>query len=78
MGKSNSKSEVIHNADPQIRIINNQELHSDDHEEQAIKLNIILVIVAIQLILVAYKMWHKRVQRKTLSKMKSIADLDKV
>lgn len=49
MGKTNSKSDVVHNADPQIRIVNNQEIHSEFHEEHAIKLNIILVVVSAQL-----------------------------
>lgn len=78
MGKTNSKSDVVHNADPQIRIVNNQEIHSEFHEEHAIKLNIVLVVVSAQLILVVYKMWRRRVQQKAIRKIKSIAELDKV
>ena len=78
MGKTSSKSNVVHNADPQIRIEYKQELHSEYHEDHAVKINILLVLVGLNLVIVIYQIWHKRVQRKVAKKVQSIANLDKV
>lgn len=78
MGNRKSKPSAEVNGDKDVTIINNQEVHSDYHEEHSVKLNIILVIVILQLMFVMYKVWHKRVQRKAFRKAQSIADIDKV
>lgn len=78
MGKGASKPSASVTGDKDLTIINNQEIHSDFHEDHALKLNIILVLVTIQLVFVIYKIWHKRIQKKTILKVKSMADLDKV
>lgn len=78
MGKSASKPSATVTGDKDLTIINNQEIHSDFHEDHELKLNIIIVLVIIQLVFVVYKIWHKKVQKKTMQKIKSIADLDKV
>ena len=78
MGKSNSKPQADVTGDKDVTIINNQELHSDFHEDHAVKLNLILAIAIVQLIIVLYKMWHRRVERKAIKKVQSIADLTKV
>lgn len=78
MGKANSKSAVTHNADPQIRIINMQEEHSEQLEHHEFLLSIILVIVAVQLIVTLYTML-KRHERKRAFKharsMDNVADV---
>lgn len=78
MGKQNSKPQQQVTGDKDVTIINNQELHSDFHEDHVLKLNIILAIVIVQLIIVLYKLWHRRVERKAIKKVQSIADLAKV
>lgn len=78
MGKSASKPSASVSGDKDLTIINNQEIHRDFHEDHALKLNIILVLVTIQLVFVIYKIWYKRIQKKTILRVKSMADLDKV
>lgn len=78
MGKSSSKSAVTHNADPQIRIINNQELHSEilDHHEMLII--VVLIVVIIQLALTLYTLLQRRERKKALKFAKSVNDLTQV
>lgn len=78
MGKSQSKSTVAHNADPQIRIINTQEMHSEQLEHHETLIRVILAVVVIQLLITIYKMYKKQTKLQALKAAKSVADLANV
>lgn len=78
MGKTNSKSAVTHNADPQIRIVNNQELHGEILENSEVLIYVILVLVVIHLSITLYKILMKKERRRALRYAKSIEELPKV
>lgn len=52
MGIKSSNSIVTHNADPQINIVNNQQLHSEILEQHALLFYITLVVL--QLLITLY------------------------
>lgn len=78
MGNRKSSPSAEIKGDKDLTIINTQELHSQFHEEHSVKITIILVIVTIQMLLAAYKVWHKRVRRNAIRKVQSVADIEKV
>lgn len=78
IGNKKTKPSAEVTGDKDVTIINNQKIHSEYPDEHAMKLSIILVIVCIQLLIVTYEIWHKRVQKKTLNKVKSIADVNMI
>lgn len=75
MGKSNSKSAVTHNGDPQIRIVNNQELHGEILEQHETILYVILGIVSLQLIIMLYTLQKKRERKLALKLAKSLENI---
>lgn len=75
--KSTPASEIT--GDKNIAIINTQEVHTNYHEDHELKLNIILILVAIQLTIVIYKAWQKRLKTKAYRKARnSIATISQV
>lgn len=78
MGKSNSKSTVNHNSDPQVRIINTQETHSEvlDHHEFLIVM--ILIVVVVQLALTLYSLLQRRERKRALKFAKSMNNIAEV
>lgn len=78
MGKTQSKSEVVHNNDPQVRIINNQTLHTELIENQEFLLLTILVLVVIQLALTIYQLFKRYTNNKALKKAKSMVALKEI
>lgn len=78
MGKTSSKSEVVHNADPQIRIINNQEEHAEQLERHETLICVILVCVVVQLGLTLYMLLRKREEKRAIKRVKSLATLSQV
>lgn len=78
MGKTSSKSAVTHNADPQIRIINNQELHSEQLGQHEQILYIILSIVVMQFLITLYQLQKRRERRLALKLAKSIENVAEV
>lgn len=75
MGKSNSKSEVAHNADPQIRIVNTQEYHSALLEYHEMIIIIVGVVVVTQLMLTLYTMLKRRERKRALRMTKSLENI---
>lgn len=75
MGKSNSKSAVTHNADPQIRIVNNQELHGEILEYHEFLIYIILVVVVVQLLITLYTILQRRERKRAFKHARSINDI---
>ena len=71
MGKPQSKV-VSHNGDPQVRIINMQEMHTEQHE---LKLYLILGIVIIQLGITIYRLRKKNMRKQAIKTAKSIINL---
>lgn len=69
MGKTQSKSEVVHNNDSQVRIINNQTLHTELIENQEFLLLTILVLVVIQLALTIYQLFRRYTNKCFVSKV---------
>lgn len=78
MGKTSSKSAVTHNADPQIRIENNQNLHSEKLEEHEFILYIILVVVAVQLLITLYTIFQRRERKRAFKLAKSMNNFAEV
>lgn len=78
MGKSNSKSTVNHNEDPQIRIINNQEIHSETLEKHEFLIYIILAVVIIHLLLTLYTLLKRRERKRALRIARSMDKLAEV
>lgn len=78
MGNRKSLPSAEITGDKDVTIINTQELHSQFHDEHLVKITIILVIVSVQMLMVAYKIWHKRVRRNAIKKVQSIADREEV
>lgn len=78
MGKTSSKSEVAHNADPQIRIFNQQQQHGEQLEQHTTLIYIILICVVVQLGLTLYALLRKREQRRAVKRVKSLAALSEV
>lgn len=75
MGKTSSKSDVMHNADPQVRIINNQEYHAEMLQQHETLIYLILGIVATQLLLTLYFMLKKRERNRAFKLAKSVNNL---
>lgn len=75
MGKTSSKSQVTHNADPQVRIINNQEYHNEQLENHEFLLYLILATVVIQLIITLYNMLKRRERKRALRIAKSLDNI---
>lgn len=78
MGNSKSKSDVVHNADPQIRIVNNQNYHSELLEQHELLLFYIAAVVTIQLMLTLYAMLKRRERKRAFKLAKSIENLAEV
>lgn len=78
MGKPNSKSTVNHNEDPQIRVINTQEVHGELLDQQHFLLYVILLVVLAQLLLTLYILLVRRERKKALKIAKSIDKLTEV
>lgn len=78
MGNKKSSPRVENNGDKDTTIINNQEMHTEMHEDNAFKLWLILILVCLQLLLALYKYLQKRTKRRTLQRIKSIAAVDQV
>lgn len=78
MGNKKSSPSVENKGDKDTTIINNQEMHTEMHEDNAFKLWLILILVCIQLLLALYKYLQKRTKKRTINRMKSIADLGSV
>lgn len=75
MGKSSSKSAVTHNADPQIRIINTQEHHSEQLEHHEFIIYVILGVVVLQLLITLYTLQKKRERKLALKLAKSLENV---
>lgn len=78
MGKANSKSTVNHNEDPQIRVINNQEVHGEILEHHQFLIYVILAVVIVQLLLTLYGMLLKRKRKRALQLARSMDKLPEV
>lgn len=76
MGKPNSKNE--NNSDNLITVVQNQENHSQDHEQQTLILWLILVAVLFQLAFTLYAAYTKRERKNALRAARSIAAIDAV
>lgn len=77
MGKNQSKS--TNNAgDPQVTVINTQEQHTADHEQQSLLLWLILIVVILQLVIKLYETYKKREKRIAMKAARSIASLNVV
>lgn len=68
MGKSESKSKVEHNGDPQVRVINKLLLHSEPFENHELLLCLILGVVTNQLALNMYQLFKKYTNQKAFEK----------
>lgn len=75
MGKTQSKSAVTHNADPQIRIINNQETHSEQLDHHETLIYVILAVVVIQLLITLYTLQKKRERKLAFKLAKSLENV---
>lgn len=78
MGKPQSKSQVTHNSDPQIRVINTQEYHGEILDKHECLLYIILVVVLAQLLLSLYILLVKRERKRAIKFAKSVEKLTEV
>ena len=76
MGKTYSKVETSHNGDPQVKIINNQELHSEALQSNEVSIWSVLLINIIQLIITAYELLNKRINRRAVKIAKSLNDIN--
>lgn len=76
MGKTQSKS--ANNGDAQVTVIQNQELHSEEHEQQSLMLWLILVVVIMQLVIKLYQMYKNREKKIALKAARSIAAINVV
>lgn len=72
MGKTVSKSDVVHNADPQIRIVNTQEYHTALLEQHELLIYVIAVVVVIHLLLTLYAMLKRRERKRAFAVAKSM------
>lgn len=78
MGKTASKSAVVHNADPQIRIMNTQEIHGEILENHEFVIYLVLGVVITQLLLTLYTMLKRRERKKAIKmaqSMNNVADV---
>lgn len=75
MGKSNSKSAGTRNADPQIRIVDNQELHGEMLEHHESLIYIILAIVVVQLLITLYTILKRREQKRAFKHARSMNNI---
>lgn len=78
MGKPQSKSQVTHNSDPQIKVINTQEYHCKILDNHEFLLYIILVAVVAQLLLSLYILLVKRERKRAIKFAKSVDNLANV
>lgn len=76
MGKSQSKRE--NSGDPQVQIVNNQNLHTLYHEEHNILLWVICAMVAVLLLMELYKKYKSGKERDAIRTARSIARLTDV
>lgn len=74
MGKSQSKTEKI-SGDPQVQIVNNQNLHTAYHEENNLLLWVICVMVALLLLLELHKRYKSSREKNAMRTARSIARL---
>lgn len=78
MGKTSSKSAVTHNADPQIRIINQQNLHSEQLDHHEVLLYAVLFVTMVQLVITLYVLQQKREKRRAYKLAKSLQNVAEV
>lgn len=78
MGNRKSSPSAEIKGDKDTVIINNQEVHSEHHEQHELKLWLILSLVSIQVMYLGYKLLQKRIKRKTLKTAKSFPQLNAV
>lgn len=77
MGKKQSKV-LQTTGDPQVQILNQLEVNTDQHNDQENKLSIILILVAINLALSLYKIYKEHSRRQALKAAKTAADLREI
>jgi len=74
MGKPQSKLES-HSGDPQVRIINMQAMHSEQLDNQEIKIYIILTVVIVHLGITMYQIRQRNNRKQAIKTAKSIFNL---
>lgn len=77
MGTTESKETQV-TGDPQVQVLNRLEVHEEIHAQHEMKLNIIIIIVAIQLLITVYKAYKEHTRSQALKAAKSVADLTNV
>lgn len=78
MGTEESKSQVEHNGDQHVDIINLQNVHTGKFEENKCILWIILGIVAVNLIITLLNELNKILNNKATKRAQSMVELRKV
>lgn len=76
MGKTQSKQ---YNENGEVKlttIVQNQQTHSEDHEEHTLMLWLILAAVLIQLTITLYTLYKRRERKVAIKAAKSVAALD--
>ena len=61
--------------DPQVQILNKLVIHEEIQTQHELKLNIILALVAIQLIITLYRLYKEHSRKQALKAAKSVADI---
>lgn len=73
MGHDQSKEEQVKQiGDQQVTVIENQEVHTEALEQSGVKITIILIIVALQLVLAIMKHIKKKFQKSAVQAARTI------
>lgn len=78
MGAEESKSQVNHQGDAQVRIINNQVEHAQKLDDHAVMLWVMLAIVATQLAITLLRELNRFMIRKAMKKAEALTKLSNV
>ena len=77
MGKTQSKA-ISQSGDPQVTVIQNQEVHTQMHEDHEIKLWIILALLCILVLFKIQSVYKKRERKTAIKAARSVAALSDV
>lgn len=77
MGTTESKN-TENTGDPQVQVLNQLSVHEELHVQHDTKLNIVIIIVAIQLVITLYRAYKDHAQKQALKAAKSISALNRL
>ena len=77
MGSTKSKTSAV-TGDPQVQVLNHLEVNEEHHAQHDVKITILLIMVAAQLLLTVFKCYKCHVRSQALKAARSIATIQNI